>query len=98
MLTASGSLQQAPQQTKAPQRPLRCLLTNIHALIANKINKLVAEWLQQRLASSNCKAAASQVASQYSEDAARKRGDLGWKRRNELVGPFADAAFQLQVC
>lgn len=38
-----------------------------------------------------------QVASAYSEDAARKGGDLGWKRRNELVGPFADAAFKLQV-
>jgi hypothetical protein len=41
--------------------------------------------------------AAVQVASTYSEDAARKGGDLGWKRRNELVGPFADAAFKLQV-
>eukprot|EP00878_Enallax_costatus_P013989 GHUV01014629.1.p2 GENE.GHUV01014629.1~~GHUV01014629.1.p2 ORF type:complete len:119 (+),score=17.51 GHUV01014629.1:237-593(+) len=37
------------------------------------------------------------VATAYSEDAARKGGDLGWKRRNELVGPFADAAFKLQV-
>lgn len=33
----------------------------------------------------------------YSEDAARKGGDVGWKRRNELVGPFAEAAFKLQV-
>lgn len=39
----------------------------------------------------------SQVATAYSEDAARKGGDLGWKRRNELVGPFAEAAFKLQV-
>lgn len=38
-----------------------------------------------------------QVATAYSEDAARKGGDLGWKRRNELVGPFAEAAFKLQV-
>ncbi|WIA18857.1 hypothetical protein OEZ85_003534 [Tetradesmus obliquus] len=37
------------------------------------------------------------VATAYSEDAARKGGDLGWKRRNELVGPFAEAAFKLQV-
>eukprot|EP00879_Flechtneria_rotunda_P020382 GHRR01021444.1.p2 GENE.GHRR01021444.1~~GHRR01021444.1.p2 ORF type:complete len:116 (+),score=19.16 GHRR01021444.1:124-471(+) len=37
------------------------------------------------------------VAQNYSEDAARKGGDLGWKRRNELVGPFAEAAFKLQV-
>eukprot|EP00879_Flechtneria_rotunda_P028848 GHRR01031080.1.p2 GENE.GHRR01031080.1~~GHRR01031080.1.p2 ORF type:complete len:100 (+),score=11.12 GHRR01031080.1:124-423(+) len=39
----------------------------------------------------------SKVAQNYSEDAARKGGDLGWKRRNELVGPFAEAAFKLQV-
>ena len=38
-----------------------------------------------------------QVATQYSEDAARKGGDLGWKRRNELAAPFAEAAFKLQV-
>eukprot|EP00882_Tetradesmus_deserticola_P007153 GHRQ01007532.1.p2 GENE.GHRQ01007532.1~~GHRQ01007532.1.p2 ORF type:complete len:118 (+),score=22.19 GHRQ01007532.1:366-719(+) len=37
------------------------------------------------------------VAQAYSEDAARKGGDLGWKRRNELVGQFAEAAFKLQV-
>lgn len=27
-----------------------------------------------------------QVAQKYSEDAARKEGDLGWKRRNEVRG------------
>ncbi|KAF6256797.1 hypothetical protein COO60DRAFT_1702178 [Scenedesmus sp. NREL 46B-D3] len=37
------------------------------------------------------------VAQAYSEDAARKGGDLGWKRRNDLVGPFAEVAFKLQV-
>jgi NIMA-interacting peptidyl-prolyl cis-trans isomerase 4 len=37
------------------------------------------------------------VAQAYSEDAARKGGDLGWKRRNEVVAPFAEAAFKLQV-
>ncbi|KAI8462939.1 MAG: hypothetical protein J3K34DRAFT_527390 [Monoraphidium minutum] len=38
-----------------------------------------------------------QVASQYSEDAARKGGDLGWKRKKEVVAQFAEAAFKLQV-
>ncbi|GBF89746.1 peptidyl-prolyl cis-trans isomerase NIMA-interacting protein [Raphidocelis subcapitata] len=38
-----------------------------------------------------------QVAAQYSEDAARKGGDLGWKRRGELVPAFAEAAFALGV-
>jgi NIMA-interacting peptidyl-prolyl cis-trans isomerase 4 len=44
-----------------------------------------------------CFPCCGQVAQAYSEDAARKGGDLGWKRRNELVGPFAEAAFKLQV-
>lgn len=38
-----------------------------------------------------------QVAMQYSEDKARQGGDLGWKRRNEVVPAFADAAFALNV-
>ncbi|CAD7704491.1 unnamed protein product [Ostreobium quekettii] len=37
------------------------------------------------------------VAQQLSEDKARQGGDLGWKRKAELVGPFADAAFKLEV-
>ena len=32
-----------------------------------------------------------------SEDKARHGGDLGWKRRQEVVGAFADAAFKLEV-
>lgn len=44
-----------------------------------------------------CNPCPTQVAQAYSEDAARKGGDLGWKRRNDLVGPFAEVAFQLQV-
>ena len=38
-----------------------------------------------------------QVATEMSEDKARQGGDLGWKRRTDLVGPFADVAFQLEV-
>ncbi|KAK9815585.1 hypothetical protein WJX72_006294 [[Myrmecia] bisecta] len=37
------------------------------------------------------------VAAQYSEDKARQGGDLGWKRRQDVVGVFADAAFALNV-
>ena len=32
-----------------------------------------------------------------SDDKARQGGDLGWKRRQEVVGAFADAAFKLEV-
>ena len=32
-----------------------------------------------------------------SEDKARQGGDLGWKRRQEVVGAFAEAAFALDV-
>ena len=35
------------------------------------------------------------VARDYSEDKARNGGDLGWKIRGEMVGPFQDAAFAL---
>ena len=49
---------------------------------------------QQRLAASEQFAT---VATQMSEDKARQGGDLGWKRRQEVVGAFADAAFGLQV-
>ncbi|KEG13756.1 peptidyl-prolyl cis-trans isomerase [Trypanosoma grayi] len=35
------------------------------------------------------------VAREYSEDKARSGGDLGWKLRGEMVGPFQDAAFAL---
>lgn len=37
------------------------------------------------------------VAAAYSEDAARKGGDLGWKRKAELDPAFAAAAFSLGV-
>ena len=37
------------------------------------------------------------VAGEMSEDKARQGGDLGWKRRQEVVGAFADAAFALDV-
>lgn len=49
---------------------------------------------QQRLAAGEQFAT---VAAQMSEDKARQGGDLGWKRRQEVVGAFADAAFGLQV-
>lgn len=35
----------------------------------------------------------AEVAKNYSEDKARQGGDLGWKNRGEMVGPFQDAAF-----
>lgn len=38
-----------------------------------------------------------QVAKEYSEDKARQGGDLGWKRKNEVVAAFAEAAFALDV-
>ncbi|XP_062521390.1 peptidyl-prolyl cis-trans isomerase NIMA-interacting 4-like [Corticium candelabrum] len=37
-----------------------------------------------------------EVAAQYSEDKARRGGDLGWMVRGSMVGPFQDAAFALQ--
>lgn len=36
------------------------------------------------------------VAEQYSEDKARQGGSLGYMARGSMVGPFQDAAFQLQ--
>ena len=39
----------------------------------------------------------NQVATQYSEDKARKGGSLGWMDRGTMVGPFQDAAFQLPI-
>ncbi|KAJ3332497.1 Peptidyl-prolyl cis-trans isomerase pin4 [Blyttiomyces sp. JEL0837] len=36
------------------------------------------------------------VATEYSEDKARSGGSLGWMLRGSMVGPFQDAAFQLQ--
>ena len=38
----------------------------------------------------------SDVATQYSEDKARQGGDLGWKTRGSMVGPFQEAAFALE--
>lgn len=39
----------------------------------------------------------AEVAKEYSEDKARQGGELGWKMRGEMVGPFADAAFELPI-
>ncbi|KNZ62513.1 uncharacterized protein VP01_1260g5 [Puccinia sorghi] len=36
------------------------------------------------------------VASELSEDKARNGGSLGWMTRGSMVGPFQEAAFQLQ--
>ncbi|EDV19894.1 uncharacterized protein TRIADDRAFT_51090 [Trichoplax adhaerens] len=38
----------------------------------------------------------NQVATQYSEDKARQGGDLGWMTRGSMVGPFQEAAFNLE--
>ena len=38
-----------------------------------------------------------QVAAALSEDKARQGGDLGWKSRQDVVGDFAEAAFNLNV-
>ena len=38
-----------------------------------------------------------QIAQQYSEDKARSGGDLGWKKKTDVVSEFAEAAFKLQV-
>lgn len=38
-----------------------------------------------------------EVAAQYSEDKARKEGNLGWMTRGSTVGPLQEAAFALPV-
>lgn len=38
----------------------------------------------------------NEVASSFSEDKARQGGDLGWMSRGSMVGPFQEAAFQLE--
>ncbi|KAF9992404.1 Peptidyl-prolyl cis-trans isomerase pin4 [Modicella reniformis] len=38
----------------------------------------------------------NQVAEAYSEDKAKDGGNLGWKVRGSMVGPFQEAAFNLQ--
>ncbi|KAL5476176.1 hypothetical protein EMCRGX_G026090 [Ephydatia muelleri] len=38
----------------------------------------------------------NEVAATYSEDKARQGGDLGWMNRGSMVGPFQEAAFQLE--
>ncbi|PLW49759.1 hypothetical protein PCASD_01577 [Puccinia coronata f. sp. avenae] len=37
------------------------------------------------------------VASELSEDKARNGGSLGWMTRGSMIGPFQEAAFQLQT-
>ncbi|EEB05925.1 peptidyl-prolyl cis-trans isomerase NIMA-interacting 4 [Schizosaccharomyces japonicus yFS275] len=36
------------------------------------------------------------VAQQFSEDKAKRGGNLGWMTRGSMVGPFQDAAFKLE--
>ncbi|KAI8351030.1 hypothetical protein B0O80DRAFT_456918 [Mortierella sp. GBAus27b] len=38
----------------------------------------------------------NKVAEEFSEDKAKDGGNLGWKVRGSMVGPFQEAAFQLQ--
>eukprot|EP00831_Metopus_contortus_P039579 TRINITY_DN3100_c0_g1_i3.p2 TRINITY_DN3100_c0_g1~~TRINITY_DN3100_c0_g1_i3.p2 ORF type:complete len:151 (+),score=37.99 TRINITY_DN3100_c0_g1_i3:203-655(+) len=37
----------------------------------------------------------AKVATEYSEDAAKKGGDLGWFPRGKMAGPFQEVAFSL---
>ncbi|KAL3145652.1 Peptidyl-prolyl cis-trans isomerase pin4 [Trebouxia sp. C0010 RCD-2024] len=64
----------------------------VRHILCEKHSKILEA--QQRLAAGEQFAT---VATQMSEDKARQGGDLGWKRRQEVVGAFADAAFGLQV-
>ncbi len=70
-----------------------CCLTLIGIVIHAKTCLQILE-AQQRIAAGEQFAT---VAGQMSEDKARQGGDLGWKRRQEVVGAFADAAFKLEA-
>jgi peptidyl-prolyl cis-trans isomerase NIMA-interacting 4 len=62
---------------------VRHILCEKHARIMEAMEKL------------NSGVSFADVARDYSEDKARSGGDLGWKIRGEMVGPFQEAAFAL---
>lgn len=64
----------------------------VRHILCEKQSKILEA--QQRIAAGQQFAT---VAGEMSEDKARQGGDLGWQRRQEVVGAFADAAFKLEV-
>ena len=72
-------------------------ITAAPGLICTDCNRGCMQILeaQQRIAAGE---QFSTVAGEMSEDKARQGGDLGWKRHQEVVGAFAEAAFKLEVC
>lgn len=80
---------QAGGETKGPKPATH---VNVRHILCQKHSKIM-EALGRIQAGEQF----SQVAAQMSEDKARQGGALGWKTRQDVVGAFADAAFQLGV-
>ncbi|GMH32505.1 hypothetical protein BSKO_00339 [Bryopsis sp. KO-2023] len=69
----------------ASQVKVRHILCEKHSKVMEALEKV------------NSGAKFEEVAREFSEDKARQGGDLGWKRKNEVVPAFAEAAFKLDV-